>query len=56
MTDLEQLSQAREQADAEFAAACRNLSEAQKALHAARKRQKACQRNYIESLTERRAA
>ena len=53
---IEMLLRVREQADANFAAACRQLSEAQKALHAARNRQKAAQRNYIEAIDERRAA
>lgn len=56
MSDIDQLRLEREQADAEFAAACRNLSEAQKAVHAARNLMKAAQRRYIESLTERKAA
>jgi hypothetical protein len=56
MTELEALSLAREKADAEFAAACRNLSDAQKAVHAVRNRQKAAQRRYIEQLIEKKAA
>jgi hypothetical protein len=55
MTDTDQLRLEREQADAEFAAACRKLSEAQKEVHAARNRMKTAQRRYIEFLTERRA-
>jgi hypothetical protein len=56
MTDLDQLRFDREQANAAFAAACQQLSQAQKAVHAARNRLKVAQRRYIDTLTERRAA
>lgn len=52
--DIDTLRREREQADANFATACRTLSEAQKAVHAARNRMKTAQRRYIESLTERK--
>lgn len=54
--DIDTARREREQGEANFAAACRNLSEAQKALHAARNRQKAAQRRYIDAIEERRAA
>lgn len=56
MTEIEQLRQQHEQADAEFAAACQQLSTAQKAVHAARKRCKTAQRRYIEVITEGKAS
>jgi len=56
MNCIDTLRQERELADANFAAACRQLSEAQKLVHAARNRQKAAQRNYINAIDERRAA
>lgn len=55
-TDIDTLRREREQAEANFAAACRQLSEAQKAVHAARNKQKAAQRRYIDAIEERRAA
>lgn len=56
MTELEKLMQAREQADAEFAAARRQVSEASAALHKARNKQKVAQRQYIEFLESQRKA
>lgn len=56
MSDIDTARREREQADAAFAAACHQLSQAQKAVHAARNKLKVAQRRYIESLEERRAA
>lgn len=54
--EIELLRQQREQADAEFAAACQQLSTAQKAVHAARNRVKVAQRRYIEAISERKVS
>lgn len=51
--EINELRQQLEHAEAEFAAACRKLSEAQKAVHAARNCQKVARRHYIEAIEER---
>lgn len=52
--EINDLRQQREHAEAEFAAACRQLSAAQKQVNATRNRQKVAQRLYIEAIEERR--